>query len=90
VIGNAAPNLLVVFVAFLVALPVVVFAARRLRLPYTVVLVVLGLIAAALPFHDSLQVTPSLAVTLLLPGLVFEAAYRLDGEELRCLRSPAS
>ena len=83
VIDSTAPGVLALFVAFLVALPLVVIVAGRLRLPYTVVLVVVGLVAAALPIHDSIQVSPSLAVTLLLPGLVFEAAYRLDGDELR-------
>ena len=82
-IDSTAPGVLALFVAFLVALPLVVIVAGRLRLPYTVVLVVVGLVAAALPIHDSIQVSPSLAVTLLLPGLVFEAAYRLDGDELR-------
>ena len=82
-IDSTAPGVLALFVAFLVALPLVVIVAGRLRLPYTVVLVLVGLIAAALPIHDSIQVSPSLAVTLLLPGLVFEAAYRLDGDELR-------
>ncbi len=54
--------------------------AGRLRPPH---IVVVGLLVAALPIHDSLQDSPGLAETLLLPGLVFEAAHRLDGDELR-------
>jgi CPA1 family monovalent cation:H+ antiporter len=81
--GIATPTVLVLFVAFLVAMPLVVFVSGRLRLPYTVVLVLVGLVASALPIHEAIQVSPGLAVTLLLPGLVFEAAYRLDGDELR-------
>jgi len=70
-------------VAFLAALPVVAVVASRLRLPYTVVLVLLGIVAAALPLHADYGQTPGAAVAILLPGLVFEAAYRLDGDELR-------
>ncbi len=81
--GSAPTTILVLFVAFLVAMPLVAFIAGRLRLPYTVALVLVGLVVSALPIHESVQLSPGLAVTVLLPGLVFEAAYRLDGDELR-------
>jgi monovalent cation:H+ antiporter, CPA1 family len=81
--GLATPTPLIVIVAFLVALPVVAFLSRRLRLPYTVVLVVAGLLVSALPIDSQFAFSPQLAVTLLLPGLVFEAAYRLDADDLR-------
>lgn len=79
----APPTVLVLFVAFLVAMPLVALVSSRLRFPYTAALVLVGLGISALPIRDSLQVSPELAVTVLLPGLVFEAAYRLDGDELR-------
>jgi len=79
----APPTILVLFVAFLAAMPVVAIVAGRLRLPYTVGLVVVGLIVSALPFRKDLDLSPGLIVTILLPGLVFEAAFRLDGDELR-------
>lgn len=81
--ATPTPTVLVLFVAFLGALPVVALASRRLRLPYTVALVLVGLVVSALPIRESIQLSPELAVTVLLPGLVFEAAYRLDGNELR-------
>ena len=81
--ASAPPTVLVLFVAFLVAMPLVALVSSRLRLPYTAALVLVGLGISALPIRDSLQVSPELAVTVLLPGLVFEAAYRLDGDELR-------
>jgi CPA1 family monovalent cation:H+ antiporter len=81
--GNATPTVLVLFVGFLVAMPLVALVSSRLRLPYTAALVLVGLVISALPIHESLQLSPELAVTVLLPGLVFEAAYRLDGDELR-------
>ncbi len=81
--GSAPPTDLILFVAFLVAMPVVAFLSGRLRLPYTVALVLVGLAVSALPIEEKLVVSPELVVTVLLPGLVFEAAYRLDGNELR-------
>jgi CPA1 family monovalent cation:H+ antiporter len=83
VTGAAPPTILVLFVAFLVALPAVVFVSGRLRLPYTVALVLVGLVVAALPVHQDIQLSPEIVAAVLLPGLVFEAAYRLDGDELR-------
>jgi monovalent cation:H+ antiporter, CPA1 family len=80
---SAPTTVLVLFVAFLVAMPLVAFIAGRLRLPYTVALVLVGLVVSALPIHEGVELSPGLVVTVLLPGLVFEAAYRLDGDELR-------
>lgn len=81
--SGAPPTVLVLFVAFLVALPLVAAVSRWLKLPYTVALVIVGFVASALPLRGNLELSPGLAVTVLLPGLVFEAAYRLDGDELR-------
>jgi hypothetical protein len=43
VVDSTAPGMLALSVAFLMALPMVVIVARRLRLPYTVVLVVVAI-----------------------------------------------
>ena len=82
--GTETPLALVLLVALLVALPVIALVAGRLKLQYTVVMVVVGLAVSAIPLSGTaIQVAPELAVTLLLPGLIFEAAYRLDGHEVR-------
>lgn len=82
--GSDPPIALLLIAALLVALPLIAFVAGRLRLPYTVVMVVVGLGVSLPPLSgQAIEVSPELAVTLLLPGLVFEAAYRLDGNELR-------
>lgn len=82
--GSDPPIALLLIAALLVALPLIAFVAGRLRLPYTVVMVVVGLGVSLPPLSgEAIEVSPELAVTLLLPGLVFEAAYRLDGNELR-------
>jgi len=55
---------------------------RRLRLPYTVALVIAGLmITASQPLQ--LRVTPELILALLVPPLVFEAALQISFDSLR-------
>jgi CPA1 family monovalent cation:H+ antiporter len=64
----------------------VIGLARSRWLPGTVALVVAGLVVgsvARLVGAGPLEVPPELVLLILLPGLVFEAAYRLDIEVLR-------
>ena len=60
-------------------------AARRLRLPYTLALVVagLGLSFVHLEALSDLRLTPDLLLLLFLPPLLFEAAYHLPLADLR-------
>ena len=79
--------LIELFVVLVGIAGIVAIAARPLRLPPTVLLVAVGLVigalAAPLGLQGRLQVTPELVLLVLLPGLVFEAAYRLRLSELR-------
>jgi CPA1 family monovalent cation:H+ antiporter len=64
----------------------VAIIARPIRLPYTVALVVAGLlvgIGASAAGYPSVDVSPEVVLLVLLPGLVFEAAYRLRVRDLR-------
>ena len=64
----------------------VAIVVRRLRVPYTVALVIAGLLvglAAGAAGFPPIDVSPDLVLLVLLPGLVFEAAYRLRITELR-------
>jgi NhaP-type Na+/H+ or K+/H+ antiporter len=69
-------------VALLGASVAVAILTRRWNLPFSVVLVVVGLlIALALPtLHVSPAelISPELLLAVVLPGLVFEAAFRTD------------
>jgi Na+:H+ antiporter len=60
----------------------VAIAVRRLRVPYTVALVIVGLL---ITFQAPLEInlTPELILALLVPPLVFEAAFHIDLSELR-------
>src|SRR5262245_29217735 len=71
------------FVAFVAVAAVVGLFTRRLALPYSVALVTLGLAVSILAGGPVVSVTPELVLLVLLPGLVFEAAYRLDWHVLR-------
>jgi monovalent cation:H+ antiporter, CPA1 family len=72
------------FVGLVTAAGLVGVVMHRLRIPipYTVALVVLGLVAGALLPLD-LQVSPEIVLLVLLPGLVFEAALRIDVDDFR-------
>jgi CPA1 family monovalent cation:H+ antiporter len=59
----------------------VAIAVRRLRVPYTVALVIVGLLLTTQqPLQLSL--TPELILALFVPPLVFEAAFHLNLRDL--------
>jgi len=73
-------------IAFLLLIAAVVaMLTRRLRLPYSVGLVAvgIGLGLALLPFKPVISLTKDLIFTALLPPLVFEAAFSLSWKKLR-------
>ena len=83
---GAIPHAVELFVGLLCLAAFVAIIARPLRLPYTVALVVAGLlvgIGASAAGFPAVQVSPEVVLLVLLPGLVFEAAYRLRIAELR-------
>ncbi len=57
--------------------------ARRLRLPYTVGLVLAGVALAFSPLHTGIRLTHDLIFFLLLPPLLFEAALNIHWPALR-------
>ena len=61
---------------------IVAMIGRRFRIPYTVGLVLAGL-ALSLRSPVEVSFSPRLFLSLLLPPLLFEAAYHLNFEELR-------
>jgi monovalent cation:H+ antiporter, CPA1 family len=72
-----------VFVALVAVAALVAIVVRRLAIPYSVTLVVLGLVASSLIPRGAFGVTPELVLLVLLPGLVFEASLGIDLGELR-------
>jgi CPA1 family monovalent cation:H+ antiporter len=60
----------------------VAILARRLRIPYTVGLVLMGL-ALGLFTPQEVQISPEVILALLVPPLVFDAAFHISMEDLR-------
>ena len=70
-----------VIVLLLIA-SVVAIVARRLKIPYTVGLVLIGL-ALGLLSAQKIEISPQLILALLVPPLVFDAAFHIRLDDLR-------
>ncbi|MGA7615893.1 MAG: cation:proton antiporter [Thermoanaerobaculia bacterium] len=68
---------IVILLLFAVA-TVVALLARRLKIPYTVALVVTGVVLGTLHAFEAPHLTQHLLYAVILPGLLFEAAFHLD------------
>jgi monovalent cation:H+ antiporter, CPA1 family len=62
---------------------VVAMLARRVRVPYSIGLVIAGIGLALLPFTPRVELTKGLIFTAFLPPLIFEAAIHLRWRDLR-------
>jgi CPA1 family monovalent cation:H+ antiporter len=71
-----------IIVLLLLIASAVAVLARRLRIPYTVGLVLIGL-ALSLLSTDRVQLSPQIILALLVPPLIFEAAFHLRWDDLR-------
>ena len=67
-----------VFVTLFAVATAVALTARWLKVPYTVALVVAGLVLGSVRVLDPPHLTKDLLYAIFLPGLVFEAAFHLD------------
>lgn len=68
----------IVFIGLFAVASMVAVAARRFRVPYTVALVVAGLLLGTAHGFDPPHLTKELLYAIFLPGLLFEAAFHLD------------
>jgi monovalent cation:H+ antiporter, CPA1 family len=71
-----------IIILLLVVAVVVAIVARRLRIPYTVGLVLMGL-ALGLFIQQTVDIPPELILSLLVPPLVFDAAFHIRLDDLR-------
>lgn len=71
----------VVFLLLFIIATGVAIGTRWLRLPYTVALVLAGLVLGAVHLFPAPELTEGLLFTIFLPGLVFEAAFHIDVRE---------
>ncbi|MEZ4227541.1 MAG: sodium:proton antiporter [Polyangiaceae bacterium] len=68
----------IVFIGLFAVASMVAVAARRFRVPYTVALVVAGLLLGTAHGFEPPHLTKELLYAIFLPGLLFEAAFHLD------------
>jgi CPA1 family monovalent cation:H+ antiporter len=61
----------------------VAIATRHIKIPYTVALVLAGLVLGATRAVAGMHLTKELLYAVFLPGLIFEAAYHLDLNEFK-------
>ena len=71
------------FVLLLTIAALVAILIRRIRLPYTVALVVVGLALALVPNILNFNVSSDLILAVLVPPLVFEATLNIKWPDLR-------
>lgn len=71
-----------VVVALLVVSMVVALAARRLRIPYTLALVLVGLVLGFFGALPHVQLSPDAVLFLFLPALLFEGSWTVNTEAL--------
>jgi Na+:H+ antiporter len=78
-------NISIEYIAtFLLIAAIVAITARRLRIPYTVGLMLTGIVLAVSPFpSDDIEMTKDLIFTIFLPPLIYEAAIYIKWQELR-------
>jgi CPA1 family monovalent cation:H+ antiporter len=70
-------------VALLLIATLVGIIARRLRMPYTVGLVIVGVVLAVLFRPYDFSISPQLILGIFVPPLIFEAAFHLPYRDLR-------
>src|SRR6266446_4330624 len=70
-----------VFILLFVVATVVAIVVRRLAIPYTVALVLTGLVLGLLHAFDAPHLTKALLFNVFLPGLLFEAAFHIEFKE---------
>jgi CPA1 family monovalent cation:H+ antiporter len=71
------------FILLFVLATAVAIVVRRTRVPYTVALVLAGLLLGGLQLFPAPHLTQKLLFSVFLPGLIFEAAFHIDSREFR-------
>lgn len=64
-------------VLLLIVSLVVALVARQLRFPYTLALVLVGLLLGWLPFVPNVQLDPEVVLFIFIPALLFEGAWNI-------------
>ena len=84
--NRASPSNIVSQVEFLILLLIVTLIvallSRRLRVPYTLLLVIVGFVVGILPFIPNEHVDPNIILYVFIPALLFEGAWNAEIDKL--------
>jgi monovalent cation:H+ antiporter, CPA1 family len=80
---NATQHTITVFILLLLVASGVAMVTKWVRLPYTLALVIVGLVIGPLHLLPPIHISPELILLIFLPALLFEAAWNLKLERLR-------
>src|SRR6266700_3941122 len=69
-------------ILLLIVTLIVALLARRLRVPYTLLLVIVGLVIGLFPFLPNEHIDPNLVLYVFLPALLFEGAWNAEIDRL--------
>jgi CPA1 family monovalent cation:H+ antiporter len=72
-----------IFITLLLVASGVAMAAKWVRVPYTLMLVIVGLIITPMHFLPVVHISPELILLIFLPALLFDAAWNLKLHHLR-------
>src|SRR5215510_1073574 len=72
-----------IFIVLLLIASGVAVATRWIRVPYTLALVIVGLLISLMRFIPAIHISPDLILLIFLPALLFEAAWNLRFNHLR-------
>src|SRR5438034_2384371 len=76
--GTNSPSLVdqvQILILLLIVTLIVALLSRRLRVPYTLLLVIVGLVVGLLPFLQHEHLDPNLVLYVFIPALLFEGAW---------------
>ncbi|TMD99439.1 MAG: hypothetical protein E6I80_28040, partial [Chloroflexi bacterium] len=65
-------------ILLLIVTLIVALLSRRLRMPYTLLLVIVGFVVGLLPFLPNQHIDPNLVLYIFIPALLFEGAWNAE------------
>src|SRR6266513_2803066 len=69
-------------ILLLIVTLIVALLSRRLRVPYTLLLVIVGFVVGVLPFIHYEHIDPNLILYVFIPALLFEGAWNAEIDKL--------
>src|SRR6266567_2281010 len=69
-------------ILLLIVTLIVALLSRRLRVPYTLLLVIVGFVVGLFPFLPNEHIDPNLVFYVFIPALLFEGAWNAEIDQL--------